>query len=339
MNNSENTRIIMRTGNTPATLRMVGDVGYVLRALCAWKSATSAGSKAGNIAAISLPDRQMRFGLGAAAFGPSPEQAIQRLGECALIDGVSWWTPAEKSSTSRSEVGASEMLTPFLIAWDALDSAWAFLDSSSSLPLVKWYEHILEHPGIRKTGAIAVEVVAQIPAGMIADKYMYRAPLAASNTLSKGQVITDPDLIDVYFSRNTIRRAVPPDTLCTLLMVGVVIDPLVVTTTWGDGVRQRGFYATPGISSHANVIHHTHAAVVLDSRRFDGHLQDSSQSIEDKIALVAQELVAGTHEISVVHVESDTRLTQAVARIGIIENIEIKPWPEGLSPELFGKGV
>lgn len=322
MDKPGNTRIITR-GNIPTTLSIIGDVGCVLHASCSWKPVNPAFPQVGNVASIKLQERHIRFGLGAAAFGPSPEQAIQRLGECAVVDSLPWWTPAEKPSTSRCEIGQEEMLTPFLIGWDTLDSAWALLDSPKDLPLVTWYEQILEHPSIRKTGAIAVEVVARIPAGIIVDKYMSRAPLAQSNALRKGQMITDPDLIDAYFLRNSVRGSVPLDTVCTLVMVGVVIDPVVVAATWGDDVLQRGFYATPGIIAQANVIHHTHAAVVLDSCLMDGNFYDPLQAIDADIALAVQELASGTRKVSLVHIESDTRLHRAVARVGIIENIEL----------------
>ncbi len=317
-----NTRMITLS-NIPTTLMLFGDVGAVLHAECSWKPASPAFSQTGNVALIKLQEQRIRFGLGAAAFGPSPEHAIQRLGECGVVDSIPWWTPAEKPSTSRCEMGEAEMLTPFLIAWDTLDSALALLDSPMDLPLVKWYEQILEHPSIRKTGAIAVEVVARIPAGIIVDKYMYRAPLAQTNELHKGQMITDPDLIDAYFLRNSVRGSVSLDTVCTVVMVGVVIDPIVVAATWGDDVLRRGFYATPGIIAQANVIHHTHAAVIFDSSLMDGNSHNPLRSIDDDMALAARELASGTRKVSLVHIESDTRLHRAAARIGIIENIEL----------------
>src|SRR6266487_3963356 len=101
VNETENTRIVMRSDKTPTTLRVVGDVGSVLRASCIWEPATSGSPQRGNISTIRLPDARMRFGLGAVAFDPSPELAIQRLGECALIEGIPWWIPAERPSTSR----------------------------------------------------------------------------------------------------------------------------------------------------------------------------------------------------------------------------------------------
>lgn len=323
VNKAEDTRIIIRTDSLPTTLRLVGDVGSVLRAECSWDLDISKSSKVGKISTIRLPHEGMRFGLGASAFGQYPVQAIQRLGESALIEGVPWWTSAEKPGISRREAGEGEMLTPFLVAWDTLDSGWALLDSSMHIPLIEWYEQLLRHPGIGKTGALAIEVVSQIPAEEIIDKYMCRAPLAYNNKLRKGQTIVDPDLIDKYFLRNTVCREVPPDTICTLVMVGVVVEPVFVAARWGDDVLRRGFYATPGVSSHAGVIHHTHAAVILDPYLMPDHLESSSQPIDDAIALTSQELTLGSHHVSLVHIESDTRLSQAIARIGIIENIEI----------------
>lgn len=324
MNKIESTRIMMRPGNRPTTLSILGDVGTILRASCVWKSPTSEGSQAGNIAAIGLPDERLRFGLGAAAFGQSPELAIQKLGECALIEGIPWWTSAEQPGTSQREEGTAEMLTPFLFAWDGLDSAWASLTSSCSLPLVEWYEQLMEHPAIRKTGAIAIEVVAQVPAEAIVDKYMCYAPLAQTNTLRAGQLITDLDLIDTYFLRDTIRHTVPLDTICTLVMVGIVVDPIVVAAKWGNNILERGFYVTPGIGSHANVIHHTHAAVILDSCSMYTNHYNAATSIDTEISMTAQELTSVPHKVAVVHIENDTRLRQAIARIGIIETI--KTW-------------
>lgn len=320
---TENTRVVMRPDARPTTLRMIGDVGCVLRASCIWNPFPLVGSEKGNISAIRLPDEDLHFGLGAAAFGQSPELAIQRLGESALIAGIPWWTPAEKPGVSYQEGKASEMLTPFFIAWDRLDTAWASLDFSSGISLIEWYEHILNHPGIRKSGAMAIEVLAQVPAKEIVDKYMCRAPLTQNNTLPRDRLITDPDLIDLYFVRNAICHAVPMDTVCTLVMVGVVVDPVVVASTWGDEVLRRGFYVTPGISSHANVIQHTHATVILDSWPVDVHA--SLSSIEEEFALIDHGLALGRHTFSVVHIENDTRLSQAMARIGIIEKIEIRP--------------
>lgn len=204
INQVEGTCIVIHPDTAPTTLRVIGDVRVVLRASCSWKLSPSAGAEAGSIAAIRLPDGCMRFGLGAAAFGPFPELAVQRLGECVLLEGVPWWTPAERMSASRREDKGAELLTPFLIEWDTMNSAWGWLDSASTLSLLKWYEGLLSHPVIGRTGAIAVEIVAQIPAGMIVDKYMCRAPLAHNNTLARGQLITDPDLIDVYFLRNAV---------------------------------------------------------------------------------------------------------------------------------------
>jgi hypothetical protein len=319
----EDTRITLQR-NAPTTLSIIGDVGSILRATCRWQSSGPASAQTGNISRINLREQRIHFGLGAAAFGSPPEQAVQRLGESAIIDSLPWWTPAEKPSTSRCEDGQAKMLTPFLIGWDILESASASLDSSEDLPLIMWYEQLLHHAALRKTGAIAVEVVARIPARNIVDKYIYCAPLAQSTTLRGGQLITDPDLIDAYFLRNSVRYLVPPDTVCLLVMVGVVVDPVAVAAHWGGDILQRGFYTTPGIVSQATVIHHTHAAVILDPDPVDHHLCSSAQSIEHETVQATQELASGTHKVSLVHIESDTRLRRAVARIGVIENIEIK---------------
>jgi hypothetical protein len=258
-----------------------------------------------------------------AAFGYPPEQAIQRLGECALIEGIPWWTPAQRPSRSRQEAGHSALLTPFLVTCNTLDSAWAALDSVSGLSLVRWYEHIFEHPQVRSAGAIAVEVVAEIPAGMILDRYMYRSPLAQSSTLSAGQIIVDARLMDEYFLRNSIRRTVPAETLCTLVMVGVVLDPTHIARTWGEELLQRAFYTVDGMPSDTRVLHHTHATVILDSFLSGGQLRFSHHSFEQRMDLVAQRLASRPQNVSVVHIESDLRLNQALARIGIIDDIEI----------------
>ncbi len=323
MNKAESTRVVIRPDDAPTTLRIRGDVGSILRATCTWKSASHPNSESGNISTQVLPDPQIRFGLGASAFGSPPVVAIQQLGESLLIDGIPWWTPAEKPMTSHCECGQTEMLTPFLITWDKLDSAWASLDSSSSLPLVNWYESLLEHPSLKKNGAITVEIVTQVPTKQVVDKYMCRAPLAQNNNLSNGQLITDPDLIDTYFQRNAIRRTVPTDMLCTMVMIGVVIDPVTFTARWGNGILQRGFYVTPGMKSHAKVIQHTHAAVIPNSRPIDRILQLPLQSIDSEIAAITQETLQGKHRVYITHIENDTRLSQAIARVGIVNNIEV----------------
>lgn len=319
----ENTRISLQ-GNASTTLSIIGDVGSILRAACRWQPASPASAQPGSVSRINVREQGIRFGLGAAAFGSFPEQAVQLLGESAVIDNLSWWTPAAKPSISRCEDEQTEMLTPFLIGWDILDSASASLDSSEDLPLIRWYEQLMNHPSLRKTGAIAVEVVARIPARNIVDKYMCSAPLARNAALREGQLITDPDLIDSYFLRNSVRAAVPPETVCTLVMVGVVVDPIVVAARWGGEILQRGFYTTPGIVSQATVIQHTHAAVILDSGPLDTYACRSVQSIEYEMAQVTQNLASGMQNVSLVHIENDTRLSQAVARIGVIESIEIK---------------
>lgn len=322
MERFENTRIILQ-GNASTTLSIIGDVGSILRAACRWQPTSPASAQLGTISRVNLREQGIHFGLGAAAFGSSPEQAVKLLGEYAVIDNVSWWTPAEKPSTSRCEDGQAEMLTPFLIGWDILDSASAFLDSPEDLPLIVWYEQLMNHSSLRRTGAIAVEVVARVPARNIVDKYMCCAPLAQNAALREGQLITDPDLIDSYFLRNSVSTLVPPDTACILIMVGVVVDPVVVAAHWGGDILQRGFYTTPGIISRAAVIHHTHAAAVLDSSPTDLYAHSSAQSIGDETIRITQKLASGIHRVSLVHIESDTRLSQAVARIGVIEKIEI----------------
>src|SRR5947208_2297328 len=82
----------------PTTLYLIGDVRTVLYASCTLERSTSEGSQTGNTVTIKLPDERMRFGIGAAAFGPLPELAIQQLGECALIEGIPWWAPTKQPS-------------------------------------------------------------------------------------------------------------------------------------------------------------------------------------------------------------------------------------------------
>jgi hypothetical protein len=280
-------------------------------------------SSKGNIDTVRLPANDLRFGIGVAAFGHPPEQAIEHLGECALIEGIPWWTPAQKPSRSRQEVGNATLFTPFLVTCNALASAWAVLDAVSGLSLLGWYERIFDHPRVRSAGAIAVEIVAQLPAGMILDRYMCRSPLAGRSTLSAGQTIVDVTLLDEYFLRNSIRRALPPDTLCTLVMVGIVLDPVIVARTWGEELLHRAFYTVDGRPSDARVIHHTHASVILDSLPASGQLRLSHHSFEKRMDLVAQQLASQPQHVSVVHIESDLRLNQALARIGIIDDVEI----------------
>ncbi len=103
-----------------------------------------------------------------------------------------------------------------------------------------------------------------------------------------------------------------------------MVDPAIVAATWGDDILRRSFYATPGISSSAKVIHHTHTVVVLGSSPIHEELHEPLASIDDKVTLITQGLAAERQRVYAVHIESDTRLSRAVARIGIIENIETR---------------
>lgn len=327
----EATRVTMRHPSMATTLHIIGSVEDVLRSTCSWNP--GAPTDAGHIYEVAVPDGAMRFGLGAGAFGVPADDAVELLGECALLEGKPCWTPATPDATARAEPHNSSLLTPFLFEWDELDSVWAWRESTTGIALDQWYEYLLsylEEAGVCETGAIAIEIVAHVPAHQIVDKRLRRAPLVKNRPVD-GQLITHASHIDEFFLRNAVRAgmsklAVPLDTTCLVIMVGVAIHPAMVARRWGPDTiaLRRGFYATPGITSRAAAIHHTHALVVLNSWPTTTDQELLRRSPEVNVSEAAQlmtEWAVKQDTMHLVHLENDTEVHRAIARIGIIRNI------------------
>ncbi len=296
-------------------LRLLGDVGPVLKSTCVWEPGHS--RAAGQIRAVDLAEKD-KFGLGAAAFGAPPEHAVRQMGECVLIEGKPWWTPAAMRTSSRSESAGLPLHTPFLLQWDEMASAVATMRSADALRLDQWYEYLLRRLaelGVGQTGAIAVQTMASMPARMITDKHLARAPLT-ENRPRDHRLIVDERHLDTYFLRNAAVRAYGRDTWCVVIMLGVVIDPAAAAATWGQEFVQRGFYCTPGIARESGIIHHTHALVAAwpSQEPADGRPADTAE----RISYVTAELAAGRPGSLATHIEDDTLLRHAQARIGVV---------------------
>jgi hypothetical protein len=301
----------------PATLRLSGDVGPVLESTCVW--APGQAGTAGAIRPVDVSAQGLPFGLGAGAFGSPPERAVQRIGEFVLIEGASWWTPAAAPTVSRSEPRGMPVLTPFLFQWDHMTSAVAELRSADPVPLAHWYEYLLRRLaelGACGSGTIVVEIIADLPARLINDKHLVRAPLREFRPPDE-QLITDGAHLDEYFLRNAAARASGDDTWCTAIMVGVAVQPAAAAAAWGPGFVQRGFYAMPGLASSSPVMHHTHALVTT---QLPGPqpLQNRLGGLAERVAAVTDEWAAGERAVQVIHVESDTLLHRADVRIGVV---------------------
>jgi len=312
-------RIVMSPHGAATTLQIIGDIRHVLRSACADRPSRAAYSDVGMIYALPQPCGTTHFALGGGAFGDPASLALQQLGEYALIEGRPWWTPARVPTDSRREAAGARMLTPFLIQWDRVGSAWASLNAAAPTSLLDWYDELLHDPHLDRTGAIAVEIFARTFASLIVDKHLRRAPLIRMDRVDSDHLITDPDLIDIYFQRNAVQRSLSADTVCDVVMVGVALDPDRLARAPGDVLR-RGFYITPGVSVRARTIHHTHAVVLPGSRLPMEELIELGAP-ERELAAVADAMLAGARETYLVHLESDTRLSKAVARIGIIEEM------------------
>jgi hypothetical protein len=309
-----------------STLRIVGDVGPVLESTCVWDPQANMGNNSGLIRPIEVGHVATQFGLGAGIFGSPPEHAIQQLGEYVLIGGTSWWTPAAPVTNSRCVATHATLLTPFLFHWDNVASVRATLKSPTALPLIQWYDSLLsrlEQQGLCETGAIAIELVAEIQAGMVVDKHLSRAPLVDNRPIDH-LLITDERHIDEYFLRDAVRHALAATDPCTIVMIGVAVRPPLVMSHWGDEVLRRGFYATPGTSTRSTVVHHTHATVIAGGGASQAALLDVQDGAPHAMASVARQVAAGGLGAYVVHVESDSLLSLAHARIGVIEAVELE---------------
>lgn len=287
------TDLVVNPGGPGTTLRLVGDVGPVLRSECVWRPGVA--TQTGDIVTVDPAAESLPFGLGAAAFGQPPEDAVQRLGEYVLIAAESWWAPAGATGGSVLEDPGEPMLTPFVIRWDLLESARATLTSAEPIRLVHWYDHVMRElvaRGACTTGVLAVELTTTGRAGRIVDKQLSRPPLQSNRPDDRG-LITDARHLDAYFRRNAVAHAYGVDTECTVIMVGVVVDPTIANSAWEPEIIRRSFYTTPGLTSSAKAIHHTHA--------------------------LAQ--AAGAPNV-VTHIENDTLITSAELRIGAVAAIE-----------------
>ncbi|HET8658549.1 MAG TPA: hypothetical protein VFM55_06080 [Micromonosporaceae bacterium] len=304
-------------GRPPTTLWLTGDVGHILNSTCVWGPGVT-GGEPGAVRAVDLADDDLPFGLGAAAFGEPPARAVRQLGEYVLVDGRSWWTPAVRPVSSRYEPPGSPALTPFLFRWDAMASAVARLESAAPVPLACWYEHLMRRLtklGACPTGMIAVEVVADIPARLIVDKQLARAPLREHRPADE-RLITDEAHLDEFFVRNGASGAYGGGVWCTVVMVGVAADPHRAAVTWGDDVLRRAFYTTPGVSESATLIHHTHALV---TKRL--HRAEPTGAAVERFTGATDAIASGAHRVQATHIESDTQLYNAEARVGAIGEI------------------
>jgi len=316
------TRLDWDPGRPPTTLWLTGDVGHILNSTCVW-SPRDIDGEPGAVRAVDVADDGLPFGLGAAAFGEPPARAVQQLGEYVLVDGRSWWTPAARPVSSRYEPPGSPALTPFLFRWDGMASAVARLESPTPVSLICWYEHLMRQLtklGVGRTGMIAVEVVADIPARLIVDKQLARAPLREHRPPDE-LLITDEAHLDEFFVRNGASHAYGGGGWCTVVMVGVAADPHQAAVTWGEDVLRRAFYTTPGVSESETLIHHTHALVTERLRPAERAGEWPGAAVE-RLTRTTQSLASGAHRVQATHIESDTQLYNAEARVGAIGEIQ-----------------
>lgn len=317
------THIDVHAAESLTTVQLAGSVAPVLQSTCVWAPGLSS-DVAGLIRTVDVSESGLPFGLGAGAFGAPPEQAVKQLGEYVLIEGSSWWTPAAERTSSRVEGPKTPLLTPFLFLWDHMMSATGELRSRSAVPLVHWYEYLLRRLvelGICSTGAIAVEVIADMPARLIVSKHLSRPPLR-ENQPPDQRLITDGTHLDAYFLRNGVAYAHGDDTWCTAMMVGIALDPASAAATWGHEFVQRGFYLTPGVATTSPVIHHTHALVTaqLPAAQAPGEGQTGTA---ERLSRVNAEFAAGSRAVQAIHIESDTLLFHADVRVGVVGAIEM----------------
>lgn len=310
------TELQLIDGGTPTPLRLIGDVGPVLESTCDWDP-RGTGDRAGAVRAVDLSGGRHRYGLGAAAFGAPPERAVHQLGEYVLVDSRSWWTPAARPTSSRQEPRDAVVLTPFLVEWDRMTTASARLDSPTSVPLVHWYDHLVQRLielGTCRTGIVVVEILAETEARLVTDKHLAVAPLRKNRPADR-RLITDDPHLDRYFVRNGA-AAEFGDARCAVIMVGMVTHPALALAIYGPELVERVFYTTPGIRASSRVVQHTHAVVAASGqpprRSDDGadEFGDPTGDLEPPGVLVT-------------HIENDTRLLRATARIGVVDTIEM----------------
>jgi hypothetical protein len=316
------TRASVENCGTPTRLLLVGDVGPVLHSTCRWEPADL--GSAGSIRAVDI-SAAGRFGLGAAAFGAPAAEAVERLGECVLIDGNSWWTPASKSTLSRAAPPGSDALTPFLFQWDGVTSATAALRSAVPVPLGRWYQYLLRwltEIGICETGTIAVEMVAGLPAEMISDKHLALAPLTRHRPRDRGLIVEQRHL-ETYFVRNAIAKAYGVGNWCTVVMAGVAIDPVQAAAAWGMEFLKRGFYETGGVVNDSAALHHTHAVVTA---RPPGEVTGfgAAEEAGGFVTQAIDDIVARKPQVQVTHIEADTLVSSVYARIGAVGAVKME---------------
>jgi hypothetical protein len=317
------TQLDLHPDGGPTTLKVLGDVGPVLLGTCAW-APQAPDEQPGAIRAVDMSRDGLSFGLGSAAFGQPPEHAVRELGEYVLVDRYSWWTPAVQRTTSRLEAAKTPALTPFMILWDRMATAAATLRMATPVPVVQWYEHLmraLTALGACRTGTMTVELIADLPASHIVDKRLRRAPLRQYRP-QDGRLITDGTNLDTFFLRDAASGAHGADDWCTVVMEGLVVDPAVAQATWGAEFVRRGFYRTPGVIASATVIHHTHALVAARLPAPDPPTPAGAVA-RQRFESVATELSTGSHAVLATHIENDTLIHEAVARIGVVGHLEL----------------
>jgi hypothetical protein len=325
------TRVRVDPAAPAGVLALTGDVGPVLESRCFWPpvaaepcTVDTKRGRAGAIRAVDVARDGLPFGIGSAAVGHPAEHAVGRLGEYVLIDGQSWWTPAELPTSSRAEPSDAPVLTPFLLRVDQLRTAVAELDSPVPVALVEWLAHlvrVLVESGACPTGAVGAQIVADLPAVSIVDKHLIRAPLASARP-ADGHLITDASHVDTFFRRNATRAGYPPDTRCTLVMVGVVAAAEPVAAAWGPEFLGRCFYTMPGAGTHA-VLHHTHGLVMAGPSTGDPLSIDAASA---RLAAAADP--AGSAHVQALHIESGTRLHRAQARLGALGMLRLDDPPD-----------
>ena len=313
------------------TLSLVGDVSDVLQSNAKWQP--SLPSAPGYIHTLALPDAAIRFGLGAGAIGAPSDEAVEQIGECAILEGIPCWTPAFPGATSLVHAPHAELVTPFFFGWDIFDAGHAHLNAPMGVSVDTWYEQVLtqlERNGMGETGLMVVETIAEVPARLIVDKRLQVAPLA-KNKPPDAQLITSLRHVETYFVRNAARKGIqqlarPEETLCTVVMVGIAARPHIAAAVWKDDTHllSRGFYATPGIASRTNVLHHSHALVVFDQWPDNTNLYNDYGAQElsnEQMFSAAAHWATEQNLLCVVHIENDTTLQRAVARLGVVKSI------------------
>jgi hypothetical protein len=233
-------------------------------------------------------------------------------------------------TASRCESSVLPLHTPFLFQWDSMASAVATLRSADAVRLDQWYEYLLRRVaelGVGEAGAIAVQTVASMPARMISDKHLARAPLTENRPRDR-KLIVDERHLDTYFIRNAAIRAYGRDAWCVVIMLGVAIEPMAAEAAWGSEFVRRGFYFTPGVARESAIIHHTHALVAAwpGPEPPGGGLAGTAE----RIRYITDELAACAPQSLATHMENDPLLSHAEARIGVIGSVIMTTGREAL---------